>query len=385
MKLSRSYLFTLPLALVCAATAILVNANSDPVQTMGMHNSIEKPTALATFAGGCFWCMEKPFEQIEGVNSVVSGYIGGHKKNPSYKEVSSGQTGHTEAVQISYDSNKISYETLLNVYWNQFDPTDAGGSFVDRGSQYRSGIFYHNDEQRRLAELSKEKLGKSGLYDKPIVTEITAASQFYPAEDYHQDYYKKNPLRYTYYRFRSGRDDYLAKIAAKAATMKANTKSPMMKTAMENSKQTKYHKPSSDELKQKLTPVQFDVTQNEGTERPFKNEYWDNHADGIYVDIVSGEPLFSSTDKFDSGTGWPSFTKPIQANVLQEKEDSKFFMKRVEVRSLIADSHLGHVFDDGPQPTGKRYCINSASLRFIPKDELTKQGYEQFSSLFESY
>ena len=325
----------------------------------------------ATFAGGCFWCMEPPFEKLDGVIEVISGYTGGSKENPTYEEVSAGGTGHVEAVQITYDPTKITYSDLLDVFWRQIDPTDPNGQFVDRGSQYRSVIFYHDEEQKRLADQSKEALDKSGRYDKPIVTEIVEASVFYEAEDYHQDYYKKNPIRYKYYRYNSGRDQYLKKVWG-----------DKMETTSKNNR-NKYSKLSKNELKKKLTPLQYQVTQEEGTERPFNNEYWNNKKEGIYVDIVSGEPLFSSLDKYDSGTGWPSFTQPLQPGSIVEKEDTSLFMTRIEVRSKHADSHLGHVSDDGPRPTGLRYCINSASLRFIPKEDLEKEGYGEYKKLFE--
>lgn len=318
----------------------------------------DKVIEKATFAGGCFWCMVEPFDQRPGIYELIAGYTGGDKENPTYEDVISKATGHREAVQITFDSSVFPYERLLEVFWQQIDPTDEGGQFNDRGETYKTAIYYHTEEQKQKAEESKHALEASGKFKKPIVTDILPADTFYPAEEQHQNYHKKQSFHYNLYKKGSGRADFIKSMWGL--------------------------KKDKEALKKILTPIQYKVTQEKGTERPFQNEFHDHEEEGIYVDIVSGEPLFSSKDKYDAGCGWPSFTKPIDPHDIVGETDTSHGMIRTEVKSKKGDSHLGHVFDDGPKDQGGvRFCINSAALRFVPKGSLEEEGYGYLTYLFK--
>jgi peptide methionine sulfoxide reductase msrA/msrB len=333
-------------------------------------------------AGGCFWCTEAYFQEEEGVVDAVSGYAGGSEATASYLTVSKGSTGHREAVQVTYDPEVISTEEILDRYWSHIDPTNAQGQFADIGFQYTTAIFYENEEQKEAALDSKARLEKSGLFEKPIATEVLPLATFFPAEEYHQDYYKKAAEYYERYKKASGRAGFIEETWAKDAAIKF-LESEQSRPAEEASLKDTYDY-TDEEIAEKLKhldPLAYHVVVEGGTESAFNSAYWNNKAEGIYVDIVTGKPLFSSTHKYDSGTGWPSFWRTIDDDSVTMHEDNSLSTTRTEIRS--EGGHVGHVFDDGPaEEGGRRFCTNSASLRFVPRAEMAKEGYGNYRYLF---
>ncbi len=329
-------------------------------------------------AGGCFWCTESEYNHVPGIISAVSGYADSDKPNPTYEETGNGTVRARETVQVIYDPKIISDSAILKIYFGHIDPTDDSGQFADRGHQYSPAIYYTNETQRIEAENIIKNINDSKKFEKSVAVAVLPFNNFYPAEEYHQDYKDKNPVRYNLYREGSGRNSFI-RLHWKDGSV-SQAPSPWGRAGGEAS----FTQEMKDKRLKELTPLQYKVTQDEGTERPFQNEYDKNYEKGIYVDIVSGEPLYLSSDKYDSGTGWPSFTKPINSEVLNLKEDRKLFSTRVEVRSKIADSRLGHVFDDGPSDQGgKRYCMNSAALRFVPFADMEKEGYGEYINMLK--
>ena len=299
-------------------------------------------------AGGCFWGVEGYFKRIEGVKDTTCGYANGKTANPSYEDVCRHNTGHAETVRVLFDTDVISLEDLLIYYFRIIDPVSVNKQGNDVGTQYRTGIYYTDESLLPVIKAAVER--EQRKYNEKIAVEVLPLENFYSAEEYHQNYLDKNPNGYCHINLNLANE-------------------PIVRS--EN-----YKKLDDKELKEKLTTLQYDVTMNAATERPFDNEFNSNFERGIYVDITSGEPLFLSTDKFESGCGWPSFSKPIQKDLVRYNKDLSLGRRRIEVRSNVADAHLGHVFDDGPSELGGlRYCINSAALRFIPIDKMDAQGY----------
>lgn len=343
--------------------------------------------ATAMFGGGCFWCVESDLQKVKGVSTVVSGYAGGSGENPTYENY--GAQGFREVVTVTYNPTIVSYANLVEHIIKHGDPTDPDGSFGDRGKEYAPAIYYKTEAEKLIAQTVIKNIDNAKVYPKALTIIVIPTVKFWSAEDYHQDYSEKNPVRYNFYRTASGRDAFIKKYwGNNAGDFTASGEKVTVNTSVTTNTNIKtmntwelYIKPSDAVLRTLLTDIQYTVTQEEGTERSFKNEYDANKAEGIYVDVLSGEPLYSSKDKFDSGTGWPSFVKPITENSIVTKEDKGFFGTRIEVRSRYADSHLGHVFDDGPTDRGgKRYCMNSAAMRFIPKEKMESEGYGMFLS-----
>ncbi len=336
---------------------------SDRIESLRQQSNLEK----ATFAGGCFWCLEGPFESLDGVEEALSGYAGGNEENPTYDQVTQGETGHRESVQVWYNPAKVSYETLLETFFRVIDPTDSEGQFADKGFHYTTAVFYHTDDQEHIAEMYMKKLQESDIFDGPIFTQVLPFTTFFLAEEYHQNFYLKQSQRYKQYANASGRNKYIQR--------KEEAYDALFTPA--------YQKPSA-EVIESLDPLSYHVIIEGGTEKPFDNEYWNHTADGIYVDKVSGDPLFSSTHKYDSGTGWPSFYKTIRPESVETLPDEKLPIPRTEIRSSASDAHLGHVFSDGPEEHGgNRFCVNSASLRFVPLETMKEEGYEHYLYLFE--
>ena len=365
-RLSREQALALldnPKADIVRLNQTFYKASTDKAK--GAKHMNEKTIYLA---GGCFWGLEAYFERIGGVTDAVSGYANGKTRNPRYEDVVKGDSGHAETVKVTYDPERISLSEILQYYFRVIDPTSLNKQGNDIGSQYRTGVYYTDPAERAI--VTQALAAEQKKHRQPLVVENQPLSAFYAAEEYHQDYLAKNPNGYCHIDIRQA-DVPLEKPAAGETPPVALDKegNPVIDPG-------KYHKPDDAALRRTLSATQYDVTQKSATEHAFSHEYDHLFEPGIYVDIVSGEPLFSSADKYNSGCGWPSFTRPISKAVVTEHEDTSYNMRRIEVRSRVADAHLGHVFPDGPRDKGGlRYCINGASLRFIPLAQMQASGY----------